>query len=65
LDSKQSRTCEDGRKRGLCRTGRSGVAHHLRGKADEEVCGGMQDLYPIVGRERRLERRHHIILVVV
>jgi hypothetical protein len=38
------------------------VAHHLRGKAVEEVCGGMQDLYPIVGRERRLKEKttYHI-----
>jgi hypothetical protein len=35
----------------------SRVAHRLRGKTDEEVCGGVQGLYPVAGRERRLEEK--------
>ena len=27
----------------------SGVAHRLRGKAVEEMCGGVQGLYPVAG----------------
>jgi hypothetical protein len=34
----------------------SGVAHRLRGKAVEEMCGGVQGLCPVVGRERRLKK---------
>jgi hypothetical protein len=35
----------------------SRVAHHLRGKAVEEVCGGVQVLCPIAGKERRLKEK--------
>jgi hypothetical protein len=35
----------------------SGVAHCLRGDAVEEMCGGVQGLYPIAGWERRLEEK--------
>jgi hypothetical protein len=35
----------------------SRVAHHLRGKAVEEVCGGVQCLCPVASRERRLEEK--------
>jgi hypothetical protein len=31
----------------------SGVAHRLRGEAVEEMCGGVQGLCPVAGRERR------------
>jgi hypothetical protein len=33
----------------------SGVAHHLRGEA-VEMCGGVQVLCPVAGRERRLKK---------
>ena len=32
------------------------MAHRLRGKAVEEMCGGVQGLCPVVGRERRLKK---------
>jgi hypothetical protein len=35
----------------------SGVAHRLRGEAVEKMCGGVQGLYPVAGRERRLEEK--------
>jgi hypothetical protein len=35
----------------------SRVAHRLRGKTIEEVCGGVQGLCPVAGRERRLEEK--------
>jgi hypothetical protein len=31
------------------------VAHRLRGKTIQEVCSGVQGLWPVAGRERRLE----------
>jgi hypothetical protein len=31
--------------------------HHLRGKMTEEVCGGVQGLCPVAGRERLLEEK--------
>jgi hypothetical protein len=47
---------EGGRKRGLCCTGQSGcgVAHRLRGETIEEMCGSVQGICPIAGRERCL-----------
>jgi hypothetical protein len=33
------------------------VAHRLGGKAVEKVCGGVQGLCPVAGRERRLEEK--------
>jgi hypothetical protein len=33
------------------------VAHRLRGEAVEEMCGGVQGLCPVAGRERRLEEK--------
>jgi hypothetical protein len=40
----------------------SGMAHRLRGEAVEEMGGGVQGLYPVAGRERRLkeEAAYHI-----
>jgi hypothetical protein len=35
----------------------SRVAHRLGGKTAEEVCGDVQGLCPIAGRERRLEEK--------
>jgi hypothetical protein len=35
----------------------SRVAHRLRGKTVEEVCGGVQGLCQVAGRERRLEEK--------
>jgi hypothetical protein len=35
----------------------SGVSHRLRGKTIEKVCGGVQGLCPVAGRERRLEEK--------
>jgi hypothetical protein len=35
----------------------SRVAYRLRGKTIEVVCGGMQGLYPVAGRERSLEEK--------
>jgi hypothetical protein len=34
-----------------------GVAHRLRGKTAEKVCGGVQGLCLVAGRERRLEEK--------
>jgi hypothetical protein len=34
---------------------RGRVAHRIRGKTVEEVCGSVQGLCPVAGRERRLE----------
>jgi hypothetical protein len=55
-DSRHNRTCEGGRKRGLCRTRRSvgWVAHHLRGKA-VEMCDSVQGLCLVASRERCLK----------
>jgi hypothetical protein len=33
------------------------VAHRLRGKTVEEMCGGMKGLCPVGGRERRLKEK--------
>jgi hypothetical protein len=56
-----------GRKRGLCRTRRSGewVVRRLRGEAVEEMCGGVQGLCPVAGRERHLKKEAADMLVVV
>jgi hypothetical protein len=35
----------------------SGVAHCLQGEAVEEMCGSVQGLYPVAGRERRLKEK--------
>jgi hypothetical protein len=35
----------------------SGVAHRLRGEAVEEMCGCVQGLCPVAGRERRLKEK--------
>jgi hypothetical protein len=35
----------------------SRVAHRLRGRAVEKVCGGVQGICPVAGRERRLEEK--------
>jgi hypothetical protein len=32
------------------------VVHRLREEVVEEMCGGVQGLYPVVGRERRFKR---------
>jgi hypothetical protein len=34
----------------------SGVAHRLRGEVVDEMCGGVQGLCPVAGRERRLKK---------
>jgi hypothetical protein len=33
------------------------VAHRLRGEAIQGMCGGVQGLCPLAGRERRLEEK--------
>jgi hypothetical protein len=35
----------------------SGVAHRLQGEVVEEMCGVVQGLCPVAGRERRLEKK--------
>ena len=35
----------------------SGVAHRHRGEAVEEMCGGVQGLCPVAGRERHLKEK--------
>jgi hypothetical protein len=47
-----------GRRRGLCCTGRSGEWDGSPpSKAVEEVGGGVQGLYPVAGKERRLKEK--------
>jgi hypothetical protein len=35
----------------------SGVAHRLRGEAVQEMCGGVQGLCPVAGKESRLKEK--------
>jgi hypothetical protein len=35
----------------------SGVAHRLRGEAVEQMCGGVQGLCLVAGKEKRLEEK--------
>ena len=32
------------------------MAHHLRGEVVEKMCGGVQSLFPVTGREIRLKK---------